>query len=97
MLAVICAQSTHPDLHFFLRFLIEGSQGAILHTGDFRAEPWFLESLSRNPYLQPYLDSSAGGILHRGLDCIYLDTACAFSLLNIPSKVSKSVLPVSSC
>ena len=37
------------------RYLIEGSEGAILHTGDFRAEPWFLESIKRNPFLQPYL------------------------------------------
>ncbi|KAF8653242.1 hypothetical protein AX16_004070 [Volvariella volvacea WC 439] len=36
-------------------FLIEGAKGSILHTGDFRAEPWFLESLKRNPHLQPYL------------------------------------------
>ncbi|EKM81504.1 hypothetical protein AGABI1DRAFT_69756 [Agaricus bisporus var. burnettii JB137-S8] len=67
-------------------YLIEGSKGAVLHTGDFRAEPWFLESLSRNPYLQPYLESSTGGILHQSLDCIYLDTACAFLPLEIPSK-----------
>ncbi|KAJ3565980.1 hypothetical protein NP233_g7295 [Leucocoprinus birnbaumii] len=67
-------------------YLIEGSKGTILHTGDIRAEPWFLESLSRNPFLQPYLYSSANGPLHKPLDCIYLDTACAFSPLDIPSK-----------
>ncbi|KZT27102.1 hypothetical protein NEOLEDRAFT_1131086 [Neolentinus lepideus HHB14362 ss-1] len=35
-------------------FLIEGSKGNVLHTGDFRAEPWFIESLTRNPFLQRY-------------------------------------------
>ncbi|KAF8886293.1 beta-lactamase-like protein [Infundibulicybe gibba] len=35
-------------------FLVEGNRGAILHTGDFRAEPWFLESLTQNPFLQTY-------------------------------------------
>lgn len=88
MFVVICVQLTHSDVDFVSRYLIEGSKGAVLHTGDFRAEPWFLESLSRNPYLQPYLESSAGGILHQSLDCIYLDTACAFLPLEIPSKVS---------
>ncbi|KAF9442259.1 hypothetical protein P691DRAFT_779488 [Macrolepiota fuliginosa MF-IS2] len=68
-------------------YLIEGPKGAVLHTGDFRAEPWFLESLSRNPFLQPYLHSSANAPLHRALDCIYLDTACAFSTLDVPTKL----------
>ncbi|KXN90337.1 Protein artemis [Leucoagaricus sp. SymC.cos] len=67
-------------------YLIEGSKGTILHTGDFRAEPWFLDSLRRNPFLQPYLSSSASGPLHKPLDCIYLDTACAFSPLDVPTK-----------
>ncbi|KAF5361843.1 hypothetical protein D9756_002075 [Leucocoprinus leucothites] len=67
-------------------YLIEGPKGTILHTGDFRAEPWFLESLSRNPFLQPYLYASTNGPLHKILDCIYLDTACAFSPLDIPTK-----------
>ncbi|KAH7921615.1 hypothetical protein BV22DRAFT_1132123 [Leucogyrophana mollusca] len=36
-------------------FLISGPLGTVLHTGDLRAEPWFLASLARNPLLQPYL------------------------------------------
>jgi len=39
----------------FNRFLIEGPRGAVLHTGDLRAESWFLTSLTRNPFLQPYI------------------------------------------
>uniref|UniRef100_V5ETZ4 DNA repair metallo-beta-lactamase domain-containing protein n=1 Tax=Kalmanozyma brasiliensis (strain GHG001) TaxID=1365824 RepID=V5ETZ4_KALBG len=36
-------------------FLIQGSQGAVLHTGDMRAEEWWCEALTRNPFLSPYL------------------------------------------
>ncbi|KAJ1032360.1 hypothetical protein NDA18_000846 [Ustilago nuda] len=36
-------------------FLIQGSQGAVLHTGDMRAERWWCDALTRNPYLSPYL------------------------------------------
>ncbi|ETS63852.1 hypothetical protein PaG_02174 [Moesziomyces aphidis] len=36
-------------------FLIQGSNGAVLHTGDMRAEPWWCEALTRNPLLSPYL------------------------------------------
>lgn len=36
-------------------FLIQGSNGAVLHTGDMRAEPWWCEGLTRNPMLSPYL------------------------------------------
>ncbi len=81
---------TRFDLNFPFRYLIEGPKGAVLHTGDFRAEPWFLESLSRNPFLQPYLYSSSDGPLHQPLECIYLDTACVFSPLDVPTKVSSS-------
>lgn len=35
-------------------FLVEGHRGAILHTGDCRAEKWWLESLVRNPAMQRY-------------------------------------------
>ncbi|KAL1682266.1 hypothetical protein EV122DRAFT_287229 [Schizophyllum commune] len=77
-------------------YLIEGSKGAILHTGDFRAEPWFLDGLTRHPSLQPYIHN---GYLHnlspedralnpvmKTLDAIYLDTATVTSQLNVPSK-----------
>ncbi|KAF8075305.1 beta-lactamase-like protein [Lyophyllum atratum] len=70
-------------------FLIEGSEGAILHTGDFRAEPWFLECLTRNPFLQPYLAPQTGsktGNIGKTLEAIYLDTANVFSTLSVPTK-----------
>ncbi|RDB27782.1 DNA cross-link repair 1A protein [Hypsizygus marmoreus] len=78
-------------------FLIEGPQGAVLHTGDFRAEPWFLESLTRNPYLQPYLaprtvspssgpTSKINTKIIKTLEAIYLDTASVLSTLTVPTK-----------
>ncbi|KAK0530356.1 hypothetical protein OC842_003957 [Tilletia horrida] len=36
-------------------FLIEGPRGAVLHTGDVRAEPWWVEKLRREPVLQRYI------------------------------------------
>ncbi|EAU83943.2 hypothetical protein CC1G_09825 [Coprinopsis cinerea okayama7 len=71
-------------------FLIEGPRGAVLHTGDFRAEPWFLESIVRNPFLQPYLyPQTCGGThaLSRTLEAIYLDTACVLSTSEVPTKI----------
>ncbi|TFK19414.1 hypothetical protein FA15DRAFT_674467 [Coprinopsis marcescibilis] len=72
--------------------LIEGRQGAVLHTGDFRAEPWFLDSLTRNPFLQPYLhnESSEGKPcpLTRTLEAIYLDTASVLYSKEVPTKHS---------
>ncbi|KAH7882956.1 beta-lactamase-like protein, partial [Phlebopus sp. FC_14] len=83
-------------------FLIEGPRGSILHTGDVRAEAWFLSSLLRSPFLQPYLADSADDLrifvarqegmhpedvaLVRTLEVIYLDTASLFSTVVIPSK-----------
>ncbi|KAJ7474010.1 beta-lactamase-like protein, partial [Mycena latifolia] len=73
-------------------FLIEGAQGAVLHTGDFRAEPWFLESITRNPFLQPYLasldahSSGSGDPLSKTLEAIYLDTASVMSSAIVPTK-----------
>lgn len=81
------------------RYLIEGPKGAVLHTGDFRAEPWFLESLIKNPLIQRYLaapssanqiqvnDSNKANAISHTLDAIYLDTACMFSTLTVPTKV----------
>ncbi|KAJ4482020.1 hypothetical protein J3R30DRAFT_2114204 [Lentinula aciculospora] len=73
-------------------FLIEGAEGAILHTGDFRAENWFLESVKHNPYLQPYLaisdcafQSKNNGIL-KTLEAIYLDTSCVMQNYQVPTK-----------
>jgi hypothetical protein len=49
--------------------VIENSSKAILYTGDIRSEPWFVNSLVRNPSLIEY----ASGI--KRLDTIYLDTS----------------------
>ncbi|KAF8194687.1 hypothetical protein BJ912DRAFT_1141510 [Pholiota molesta] len=76
-------------------FLIEGSRGAVLHTGDFRGEPWFLESLVRNPFLQKYLshgiDPSGKQPMNpvsHTLEAIYLDTASVLSVFEVPTKAS---------
>ncbi|KAF9060729.1 hypothetical protein BDP27DRAFT_400891 [Rhodocollybia butyracea] len=75
-------------------YLIEGKEGALLHTGDFRAEPWFLESLKHNLFLQPYLslpdyDTSSTnthcGVI-KTLEAIYLDTACVMQSHQVPTK-----------
>jgi DNA cross-link repair 1C protein len=52
-------------------FLIEGDGKAILYTGDIRAEPWWVNSLVRNPVLIPYT------LGDERLDCVYLDTTFA--------------------
>ena len=54
------------------RYLVQGSQGSILHTGDFLAESSFLESLAEDPFPKPLL--AQGG--NQTLDAIYIDTAC---------------------
>ncbi|ANB11410.1 hypothetical protein AWJ20_4220 [Sugiyamaella lignohabitans] len=54
-------------------FLIEGTDGtAVLYTGDVRAEPWFVNTLTHNPHLSPYVYG------YRELRCIYLDTTFAY-------------------
>ncbi|TIC95143.1 Protein artemis [Colletotrichum higginsianum] len=50
-------------------FLIEDLHRAILYTGDVRSEPWFVNSIARNPAVIEY----TSGI--RTLDKIYLDTS----------------------
>ncbi|KAJ6480729.1 beta-lactamase-like protein, partial [Mycena vitilis] len=69
-------------------FLIQGPQGAVLHTGDFRAEPWFLDSITNNPFLQPYLASedSQPGDRSNTLETIFLDTASVMSSATVPTK-----------
>jgi DNA cross-link repair 1C protein len=49
--------------------VIEGDGAAILYTGDIRSEPWFVNSLSRNPTVVEYTH----GV--KTLDRIYLDTS----------------------
>ena len=52
-------------------FLIQDESKAILYTGDIRSEPWWVETLIRNPVILPF----AQGL--RRLDKIYLDTTFA--------------------
>jgi DNA cross-link repair 1C protein len=49
--------------------VIEGGGKAVLYTGDIRSEPWFVNSLVRNPCLIEY----TSGL--KTLECIYLDTS----------------------
>ncbi|KAF5025790.1 hypothetical protein F66182_2123 [Fusarium sp. NRRL 66182] len=50
-------------------FLVEGDNKAVLYTGDIRSEPWFVNTISRNPNLVEY----TSGL--KTLDKIYLDTS----------------------
>jgi DNA cross-link repair 1C protein len=50
-------------------FLFERDGNAVLYTGDIRSEPWFVNNLTRNPFLIEY----TSGL--KTLDCIYLDTS----------------------
>ncbi|RDH33113.1 DNA repair protein [Aspergillus welwitschiae] len=52
-------------------FLIEGNGKAILYTGDIRAEPWWVNSIIRNPVLVPYT------LGNKQLDNIYIDNTFA--------------------
>jgi len=52
-------------------FLLEGDGKAVLYTGDIRSEPWWVNSLVRNPVMIPY------AVGHARLDNIYLDTTFA--------------------
>ncbi|KAJ7597693.1 hypothetical protein C8J56DRAFT_1159547 [Mycena floridula] len=67
-------------------FLIEGEQGNVLHTGDFRAEPSFLDSIIHNQYLKPYLADCNSNDVSCTLDAIYLDTACVMQTDDVPPK-----------
>ncbi|TGO86878.1 hypothetical protein BPOR_0270g00120 [Botrytis porri] len=50
-------------------FLFEKQNTAILYTGDIRSEPWFVNNLTRSPFLIEYTSGM------KTLDCIYLDTS----------------------
>ncbi|PIL22723.1 hypothetical protein GSI_15416 [Ganoderma sinense ZZ0214-1] len=75
-------------------FLVEGSKGSVLHTGDLRVEPWFLESLKHNPFIQRYIrdsrSSSSTNVLPT-LDAIHLDTACLLNDYEVPPKADAAV------
>ena len=77
-----------------------------MHTGDMRAEPSFVESLKRNPFLAKYIapdpkldfrnmsgPSSQDECkdLYSTLEAIYLDTACLTGTVDIPNKVRNSI------
>ncbi|KAI0173486.1 Metallo-hydrolase/oxidoreductase [Hypoxylon sp. FL1284] len=73
-------------------FLIEGDGKAILYTGDIRSEPWWINSIARNPSMIEY----SMGL--KALDRIYLDTSMlddfqlqtkAEGLRELPEKVSR--------
>ena len=72
---------------------MEGDKGAVLHTGDFRAERWFLDSIVKEPGLQKYLAVSLPysrnprKLVTETLEAIYLDTACLLNENEPPSKV----------
>ena len=59
--------------------MFEGDGKAVLYTGDIRSEPWFVNSLTRNPFLIEY----TSGL--KTLDCIYLDTSNT-SPIEFPTK-----------
>lgn len=73
-------------------FLVEGPAGAVLHTGDVRAERVFLESLKGNPALQRYIPHPAAPwpapptAPVQTLEAIHIDTAHLFITSNLLSK-----------
>ncbi|CAE6386262.1 unnamed protein product [Rhizoctonia solani] len=67
-------------------FLIEGKRGAILHTGDIRAEPAMVSRLAQNEYIAPYL--ATNGQQKKQLEAVYLDTASFVGTQIAPSKAS---------
>ncbi|CAE6519796.1 unnamed protein product [Rhizoctonia solani] len=67
-------------------FLIEGKRGAILHTGDMRAEPAMVSRLARSVHMAPYLFTN--GQQEKQLEVVYLDTASFIGTQIVPSKAS---------
>ncbi|KAI5476728.1 DNA cross-link repair 1C protein [Pseudohyphozyma bogoriensis] len=51
---------------FLIEGIINSERRAILITGDIRAEPWWVESLSRNPLVQKYLSKPGEGSDRKG-------------------------------
>jgi len=76
------------------RYLVEGPEGAVLHTGDVRAETVMLEQLARNPLIQKYIPdpfsrhtaSTEGDSPLKTLEAIYIDTAALMQEADVPSK-----------
>ena len=88
---LFCFQHIKSDLPP-CRYLVQGPNGTVLHTGDVRSEPAMIESLKHNPHLQRYIvpevsyGSSANSPLET-LEAIYLDTACMLGTCEVPPKV----------
>ena len=59
---------THSYSDIYL-VVIEGDGKAILYTGDVRCEPWFIDSLARNPCVIEYTTGL------KIIDKVYLDTS----------------------
>ncbi|CAE6503773.1 unnamed protein product [Rhizoctonia solani] len=68
------------------RFLIEGKRGAVLHTGDVRAEPAMVSQLAQSVHMAPYL--FANGQQQKQLEAVYLDTASLIGTQIVPSKAN---------
>lgn len=59
--------------------VFEGQGNAVLYTGDIRAEPWWVNNITRNPFMIEY----SSGL--KKLDCMYLDTSNTKSI-DFPTK-----------
>lgn len=76
-------------------FLIQMWSKSVLYTGDIRAEAWWVEALTKEPLLAPFMGShqpdrhnhQSEHKLHPPLDNIYLDTSGLFSKKEVLSKV----------
>lgn len=74
---------------------MEGIHGAVLHTGDFRCEPVFINSLRKNPFLQRYIPqpdparSDAYIKPSEALDTIFIDTENLLANYRVLPKVSQ--------
>ena len=66
---MFCKSSQSAETALLMITVFEKDSTAVLYTGDIRSEPWFVNSLIRNPFLIEYT------IGLKTLDCIYLDTS----------------------
>ena len=66
---MLCKSSQSAGKALLIITVFEKDSTAVLYTGDIRSEPWFVNSLTRNPFLIEYTTGL------KTLDCIYLDTS----------------------
>lgn len=68
---------------------------AVIVTGDIRAEPHWIQALSNNPILSPYLRTKETDEIEseiwRRLDNIYLDTTNVLCDVDVPTKVCRDL------